>query len=620
MAAVSASLEVSDSETSVDPPLFVWRETPHDAATAVPMAPEQHLPAIWVTAVLVGVAGPFVRTLLIAPAPAPLVVGVLGLLGLVGVRKLPGAPFVRLMLLASTALVAIPFGGRWVAIWLLASLPLAGWVAFDVGPWRHGRSAHGAALPVTVMSVTATFLGRSPTSLAMPIALTCGAWLTAVLYSRFGERLGRLTRQVSRQAATITATVLLTPLWLVTTAVPWLGGRIFRLDPLVAPTNRAGLVTLDRYRPRSRRLWEPTHAQARLSLPYRARRFVAMTALPAIVLVAILTRPAVPLVPQALHTSESAAVADLGWWGEYMDTMDWYFSNGHDLLRFRANADVRSEFLNVSDGRRATWTPPPCRCHRLSVWVYGGSTTFGLGQRDDHTIPSELARIAAREGITLDVSNRGFAGATHWMAAQRFAWDVATEDPPDLVIFYDGVNDQGAVSTLVETGRFGVAEPAARGLELERRNFDEEHGNPPGTPTPDSVVLPAEKDDATPNQPGAAEVGRQTAAHYQRSRSLSVEAAQNAGIPALWFWQPTAASRRPPSPQEESQEVDRVTAQAAAAALPDGVIDLSGSVDASEEAVFYDGAHTNEVGAGLIAAAVYEHIRPQLEHLKREGQ
>ena len=143
--------------------------------------------------------------------------------------------------------------------------------------------------------------------------------------------------------------------------------------------------------------------------------------------------------------------------------------------------------------------------------------------------------------------------------------------------------------------------------------------SPSGIP-PDSVSLPPEKSDATPTSPTPQQVTERTVNQYQRSRALSVEAAQSADLPTLWFWQPTAASRRPASSQEGSQEADRATAAAISTALPGGVINLSHALDSAEEPVFYDGAHTNEEGARLIAAAMYEHVRPQLEHLKREGQ
>ena len=59
--------------------------------------------------------------------------------------------------------------------------------------------------------------------------------------------------------------------------------------------------------------------------------------------------------------------------------------------------------------------------------MFGGSTTYGLNQRDGHTIASELARAAAADGIELDVHNKGNNGQLHWMEAERFAWDAVSD-------------------------------------------------------------------------------------------------------------------------------------------------------------------------------------------------
>ena len=120
------------------------------------------------------------------------------------------------------------------------------------------------------------------------------------------------------------------------------------------------------------------------------------------------------------------AFADDEWYPEYFDNIN--AINHSDLYEPLASVRVkqaRTTHINVVDGKRVTWTPPPCSCRRVRVWVYGGSTTWGVGQRDGHTIPSELARAAWADGVALEVENRGVGGDAHWEEAQRFAWDLA---------------------------------------------------------------------------------------------------------------------------------------------------------------------------------------------------
>jgi hypothetical protein len=55
-------------------------------------------------------------------------------------------------------------------------------------------------------------------------------------------------------------------------------------------------------------------------------------------------------------------------------------------------------FINVDErGLRRTWNPAASPEDR-AVWVFGGSTVWGTGVRDDHTIPSELSRLLAEAG------------------------------------------------------------------------------------------------------------------------------------------------------------------------------------------------------------------------------
>ena len=123
--------------------------------------------------------------------------------------------------------------------------------------------------------------------------------------------------------------------------------------------------------------------------------------------------------------------------------------------------DLTSPDLNISQGRRTTWRPEPTACPRLSIWMFGGSALFGVGQRDGHTVSSELARIAEDSAIALDVENWGVPGDVSWQQLRRLERAVtrSEDDRPDLVIFYDGFNDLWTTSSVsglpwVEPGEF----------------------------------------------------------------------------------------------------------------------------------------------------------------------
>lgn len=247
----------------------------------------------------------------------------------------------------------------------------------------------------------------------------------------------------------------------------------------------------------------------------------------------------------------------------------------------------------------------------MRVWVYGGSTTFGLGQRDEHTIPSELARAAFADGVTLDVENRGVGGDTHWEEAQRFAWDVTVAELPDMVVFYDGTNEFMA-SRFDQHAEVAPSVIPAEFYEEYRERVPADDGSPPpGASLPSSSSAPAT----------AADAGRVVAERYERSRWLSRTTAESAGIMAMWIWQPTADQR----PLVEGESVGpgrdwaRARSRAARSALSPDVIDLSTSLEGVTTPLFYDGIHTNELGARLVAEEIYVHLRPRLRELADDG-
>ena len=255
--------------------------------------------------------------------------------------------------------------------------------------------------------------------------------------------------------------------------------------------------------------------------------------------------------------------------------------------------DFSSRYLNIVDGSRLSWQPPECDCRRLRVWVYGGSTTYGLNQRDEHTIASEIARVADEHGVTLDVSNRGEMGHLHWMEAERFAWDLTFEEPPDMVIFYDGVNDGWAASTLNIVGA-GDIRPMRDPTTFDLwQDTGRSGGRLPEGP-PGSSFIGTRTDVDLP--PGTLE--RVMVERYNRARTLSRTAAEAHRVAVRYVWQPTRYSRplvlSEPHMDGSSENAARATEQYVRTLLPDDVIDVVDALRGSDKPMFTDDVHHNE--------------------------
>ena len=66
---------------------------------------------------------------------------------------------------------------------------------------------------------------------------------------------------------------------------------------------------------------------------------------------------------------------------------------------------------------------------------------FGLYQRDEHTIPSEFARLAQARRHPVRVVNYGRLAYVNWQESQLLEQLVGGSQAPDLAVFYDGFNE-----------------------------------------------------------------------------------------------------------------------------------------------------------------------------------
>jgi lysophospholipase L1-like esterase len=72
----------------------------------------------------------------------------------------------------------------------------------------------------------------------------------------------------------------------------------------------------------------------------------------------------------------------------------------------------------------------------------GGSTMWGTGARDDETIPSIVAQVLTQEHqLGVEVTNFGASAYVSTQEVIALLRELQRQNKPDLVVFYDGVND-----------------------------------------------------------------------------------------------------------------------------------------------------------------------------------
>ncbi len=303
----------------------------------------------------------------------------------------------------------------------------------------------------------------------------------------------------------------------------------------------------------------------------------------------------------ALVYSELPAYEGVAWADELQEAQ----------ARHVVNGTLTSRYANIRGGRRVTSAPAPCEsCPHASLWFSGGSAAFGTGQRDDHTIASDLVRIAAREdGIVLDVTNVSHDGYTFQLESQ---WEVAqslrTEEPPDLLVFYNGWNDVMA-QLAADYLRPGEADRTVSAI------------------LPPDLAAINEDTEAFLRSDVGPEAGRTAAARYRRIQDETDAMAGRAGVETAYFLQADAlTSAFQLQPYERltglpTQELlDSPLGQALdamAESLGSRVVDLRGLFAGSDEPVFLGLVHQNERGAETVAERIYQDLRPRILELAR---
>ncbi len=347
---------------------------------------------------------------------------------------------------------------------------------------------------------------------------------------------------------------------------------------------------------------------------------------------------------------ETQAYAGAPWAPAYFKAMNSVRMRWYPYVYWKT-APLRSPYLNIdAHSNRVTWQPP--RPHGaagrrlLRVFAFGGSTTWGAGARDDYTIPSLLAKqFAGNPDYDVEVSNFGQMG---WVTSQEviYLYELLRRGArPDLVIFYDGVNDtflgyQDGIAGLTQseflraqefgilassTGRKKLYGTAIRtflmntGLaDLIKLMMGQDQGNIERKDiTPLSTIAYL----APPSDfEGMDAVERDVVDIYLFNRRFVDVLGQHFNFRSLFYWQPVIYSKSPLSPLERNfvgsrsrQEFFSGTYRRIAAAAPGaGVYDISTILNAERGDYFIDPWHITEAGNEIVARRMAADAQPLL--------
>jgi hypothetical protein len=523
------------------------------------------------------------------------------------------------------------------------------------------RAAGGVAVAVVLW-----LLGHRTPALVL-LAVLALVTVASLLLPPVAAALDRATRTVARVAERGLAFVLLSAVHLLVFTPAWLVLRLLRRDPLV-PRGRVPGESLWRPvpvrpgRPLYRRQFAYERAVREDGGAPRSRGSRLRAALGVVLLVLIVDL----LAGAAIHRWDrpdeaprvtgrdiktSPAARGEPWIGELADEI----GNGlrvslrHDPYLGWRMPDFEGQYVHVEGGVRRSYEPASAaRADAVDIMFVGGSTTFGTYQRDEHTIPSEVARLAESAGIPVRMTNSGTIAYVNWQEALHMQQLASGGRRPDIVVFYDGANEilsqfyeglhteptylhEEEASKVLGVGGAPPAATAA-GSPLSRlyqswkdvsavawlsrriRGLPTDPAEPASTvewPRPASV-----------QRQMADAAGRNAAALYERGVAMARRVGRSYGIRTAFFWQPFGYSKPLVGDEGDPLGTDPAAFRRAYAVartrLQAPVTDVSDALDAVREPIMYDWVHTNELGAKVVAGALFKRLEPQLRALHRQ--
>jgi hypothetical protein len=193
-------------------------------------------------------------------------------------------------------------------------------------------------------------------------------------------------------------------------------------------------------------------------------------------------------------------------------------------------------YVTVSDAGfrqmpgQAAWPPDP---GNWNVFVFGGSSTFGYGVRDQDTVVAHLQRRLEKLGLPRRPALYNFGRGHYYSSQERVLFEKMLEHGvrPDLALFIDGLND------------FSFTDEPAFTPELSQC-VDDGWRRAFGIPAPPSGGKPAgflSLGGTDPASLGAVEmeaVANTAIERYLRNKRLIEGAGAAVGTATVFAWQP----------------------------------------------------------------------------------
>jgi len=335
------------------------------------------------------------------------------------------------------------------------------------------------------------------------------------------------------------------------------------------------------------------------------------------------------LIPPA-RWSQLEIFRDAAWADEYHAELDRAWGAEWRSYVYWRRTAFAGKYINVdADGFRRTWRNPqaPPGAVPFRIFALGGSTMWGVGARDDFTIASLLAKLLAEQapGLDISVTNFGEYGYVSTQELLTLELELQKGNVPDLVIFYDAINDvfsafQNRVAGKPQNELQRRLDFENRPLAIANRAFTESQAFKPLFWWVQRRAFGDVAAGRTSEQQGI--LARDTVKIYASNLAIVSALGERYRFESLFYWQPVIFTKLRPSEDERktlaSENVSKqrdLFLSTYAIVRNEGELgrnprfhDIQDIFGDDPRSVFIDAYHISEAGNEIIARRILEDL------------
>jgi lysophospholipase L1-like esterase len=323
--------------------------------------------------------------------------------------------------------------------------------------------------------------------------------------------------------------------------------------------------------------------------------------------------------------------ASLPWPKEYFAELRRLTISRFDPFLGWRRPEFHGKYINLSkEGIRSTWNPKVAREQKVKkVFCFGGSTTWGVGARDDFTVPSLLSKRLNQGRPAFQVTNFGEKGYTSTQELIYLVLLLKQKNIPDYVIFYDGVNE---VMVGAMNGKPGLVfnfegmrdqfegkdKKSGRNKiwqEIKRLKLYRAFADLQGLVASGKIAEPNKNQYPVKNKQEMPRLAEDIMMDYLKNIEVIRHLGQAYGFQCLFVWQPALLTTRSLTAEEKRLDawnnqdmvaMYRLVYDKMRATSAPNFYNLSTMFDAKEKTIFFSWAHITEEGNALVADRIFQ--------------